>query len=126
MMSISREKTHFPNLSSSAHKGSRGSLICLGGSKSMEGAGILACISALRSGAGKVFWASDTDKLQRPPELIQIEPSINAIKSVLDKNMRIAIIGPGLGVRFDKEIEFLWNTDLNIILDADGLGGCPE
>ena len=35
--------------------------------------------------------------------------------------MRIAIIGPGLGKRFDKEIEFLWNTDLNIILDADGL-----
>lgn len=87
----------------------------------MEGAGILACISALRSGAGKVFWASDTDKLQRPPELIQIEPCVNSIKSVLDKNMRIAIIGPGLGKQFDKEIEFLWNTDLNIILDADGL-----
>ena len=121
MTSISREKTHFPILSRSAHKGSRGSLICLGGSKSMEGAGILACISALRSGAGKVFWASDTDKLQRPPELIQIEPSIDDIQSVLNKNMRIAIIGPGLGKRFDKEIEFLWNTDLNIILDADGL-----
>ena len=87
----------------------------------MEGAGILACISALRSGAGKVFWASDTDKLQRPPELIQIEPCIDDIQSVLNKNMRIAIIGPGLGKRFDKEIEFLWNTDLNIILDADGL-----
>ena len=121
MTSISRDKAHFPNLSSSAHKGSRGSLICLGGSKSMEGAGILACISALRSGAGKVFWASDTDKLQRPPELIQIEPCIDDIRSVLNKNMRIAIIGPGLGKRFDKEIEFLWNTDLNIILDADGL-----
>ena len=121
MTSISREKTHFPILSRSAHKGSRGSLICLGGSKSMEGAGILACISALRSGAGKVFWASDTDKLQRPPELIQIEPCIDDIRSVLNKNMRIAIIGPGLGKRFDREIEFLWNTDLNIILDADGL-----
>ena len=121
MTSISREKTHFPILSRSAHKGSRGSLICLGGSKSMEGAGILACISALRSGAGKVFWASDTDKLQRPPELIQIEPCIDDIQSILNKNMRIAIIGPGLGKRFDKEIEFLWNTDLNIILDADGL-----
>ena len=35
--------------------------------------------------------------------------------------MRIAIIVPGLGKRYDKEIEFLWNTDLNIILDADGL-----
>ena len=121
MTSISRGKTHFPILSRSAHKGSRGSLICLGGSKTMEGAGILACISALRSGAGKVFWASDTDKLQRPPELIQIEPRIDNIQSVLDKNTRIAIIGPGLGKRFDKEIEFLWNTDLNIILDADGL-----
>ena len=55
MTSISRDETHYPNLSSSAHKGSRGSLICLGGSKSMEGAGILACISALRSGVVKCF-----------------------------------------------------------------------
>ncbi len=121
MSSISKVTTHFPGLSRSAHKGTRGSLICLGGSKSMEGAGILACISALRSGAGKVFWASDTDKLQRPPELIQINPCIKDIQSVLDKNMRIAIIGPGLGKSFDREIEFLWNTDLKIILDADGL-----
>ena len=87
----------------------------------MEGAGILASISSLRSGAGKVFWASDTEKLDRPPELIQIEPGINEIQSILDKNMRTAIIGPGLGKKFDEEIEFLWHTDLNIILDADGL-----
>ena len=87
----------------------------------MEGAGILASISSLRSGAGKVFWASDTEKLHRPPELIQIEPGINEIQSILDKNMRTAIVGPGLGKKFDKEIEFLWHTDLNIILDADGL-----
>ncbi len=121
MCSISKDRTHFPNLSRSSHKGTRGSVICLGGSKSMEGAGILASISSLRSGAGKVFWASDTDKLQRPPEIIQIKPCVNEIRSVLDKNMRTAIIGPGLGKNFDKEIEFLWNTDLNIILDADGL-----
>ena len=121
MRSISKDNTHFPYLSSSAHKGTRGSVICLGGSKSMEGAGILASISSLRSGAGKVFWASDTEKLDRPPELIQIEPGINEIQSILDKNMRTAIIGPGLGKKFDEEIEFLWHTDLNIILDADGL-----
>ncbi len=121
MSSISKDNTHFPYLSSSAHKGTRGSVICLGGSKSMEGAGILASISSLRSGAGKVFWASDTEKLDRPPELIQIEPDIKEIQSILDKNLRTAIIGPGLGKKFDKEIEFLWHTDLNIILDADGL-----
>ena len=44
MRSISKDNTHFPYLSSSAHKGTRGSVICLGGSKSMEGAGILASI----------------------------------------------------------------------------------
>ncbi len=121
MNSIAKDNTHFPYLSSSAHKGTRGSVICLGGSKSMEGAGILASISSLRSGAGKVFWASDTEKLHRPPELIQIEPDINGIQSILNKNMRTAIIGPGLGKKFDKEIELLWYTDLNIILDADGL-----
>ena len=85
MKTISRERIHIPNLSRSAHKGERGSILCLGGSKSMEGAGILAGISALRSGGGKLFWASNTDKLQRPPELIHIEPTIDKIKSAVDK-----------------------------------------
>ena len=121
MRSIAKEKIHIPNLSRSAHKGNRGSILCLGGSKSMEGAGILAGISALRSGGGKVFWASNTKNLRRPPELIHIDPTIDSIKTVIDKNMRTAIIGPGLGKGFDKEIEFLWESELKIILDADGL-----
>ena len=121
MKAIGKESIHISGLSRSAHKGERGSILCLGGSKSMEGAGILAGISALRSGGGKIFWASNTNKLQRPPELIQIEPTIDSIKTVLDKNMSTAIIGPGLGKNFDQEIEFLWKSKLKIILDADGL-----
>jgi len=121
MKAIGKETIHISKLSRSAHKGERGSILCLGGSKSMEGAGILAGISALRSGAGKVFWASNTDKLQRPPELIHIKPTIDSIKAALDKNMSTAIIGPGLGKSFDKEIEFLWKSKIKIILDADGL-----
>ena len=121
MKAIGKETIHISELSRSAHKGQRGSILCLGGSKSMEGAGILAGISALRSGGGKIFWASNTNKLQRPPELIQIEPTIDSIKAVLDKNMSTAIIGPGLGKNFDQEIEFLWKSKLKIILDADGL-----
>ena len=87
----------------------------------MEGAGILAGISALRSGGGKVFWASNTKNLRRPPELIHIDPTIDSIKNIMDKNMCTAIIGPGLGKGFDTEIEFLWKSKLKIILDADGL-----
>jgi len=121
MKAIGKETIHISNLSRSAHKGERGSILCLGGSKSMEGAGILAGMSALRSGGGKIFWASNTDKLQRPPELIHIEPTIDSFKATVDKNMSTAIIGPGLGTNFDKEIEFLWKSELKIILDADGL-----
>ena len=44
MKAISKETIHISNLSRSAHKGERGSILCLGGSKSMEGAGILADI----------------------------------------------------------------------------------
>ena len=121
MKAIGKETIHISDLSRSAHKGERGSILCLGGSKSMEGAGILAGMSALRSGGGKIFWASNTDKLQRPPELIHIEPTIDSIKSTVDKNMSTAIIGPGLGKNFDKEIEFLWNSELRLVLDADGL-----
>ena len=121
MEAIGKETIHISDLSRSAHKGERGSILCLGGSKSMEGAGILAGMSALRSGGGKIFWASNTDKLQRPPELIHIEPTIDSIKAAVDKNMSTAIIGPGLGKKFDKEIEFLWKSKFKIILDADGL-----
>ena len=55
MEAISKETIHISDLSRSAHKGERGSILCLGGSKSMEGAGILAGMSALRSGGGKIF-----------------------------------------------------------------------
>ena len=55
MKAIGKETIHISDLSRSAHKGERGSILCLGGSKSMEGAGILAGISALRSGGGKIF-----------------------------------------------------------------------
>ncbi|MDC3107817.1 NAD(P)H-hydrate epimerase [Paracoccaceae bacterium] len=121
MQAIGKETIHISDLTRSAHKGERGSILCLGGSNSMEGAGILAGISALRSGGGKIFWASNTDKLQRPPELIHIKPTIDSIKAAVDKNMSTAIIGPGLGKNFDKEIEFLWKSKIKIILDADGL-----
>ncbi len=121
MKAIGEKTIHISDLSRSSHKGERGSILCLGGSKSMEGAGILAGMSALRSGGGKIFWASNTDKLQRPPELIHIEPTIDSIKASVDKNMSTAIIGPGLGKSFDKEIEFLWKSKFKIILDADGL-----
>ena len=80
MRAISKETIHISDLSRSAHKGERGSILCLGGSK-----------------------------------------SIDSIKAAIDKNMSTAIIGPGLGKNFDKEIEFLWNSKFNIILDADGL-----
>ncbi len=118
---INRENCHFPQLKKSAHKGSRGSVLCLGGCKGMEGAGIMAGISSLRSGAGKLFWATDSISLDRPPELIQVEPTMSDIKKCVDKNVKVAIVGPGLGNQYDDEIEFLWNSKLKLILDADGL-----
>ena len=121
MMLINKDSCHFPLLKKSAHKGTRGSVLCLGGCVGMEGAGIMAGISSLRSGAGKLFWATDTNSLDRPPELIQVKPIISEIKKCLDKHVKVAIIGPGLGIRYDQEIEFLWNTNLKLILDADGL-----
>ena len=122
MIMISEDNCHFPKLSKNAHKGSRGSVLCLGGFTGMEGAGIMAGISSLRSGAGKLFWATNTNSLDRPPELIQIEPSITGIKKyLLKEKISLVIIGPGLGANSEKEIEFLWNSNLKIILDADGL-----
>jgi NAD(P)H-hydrate epimerase len=87
----------------------------------MEGAGMMSGISALRAGAGKVFWATDNKSLDRPHELIQIEPSIVNLKKVINKNTRLAIVGPGLGMGYEREIEVLWKSNLQLIIDADGL-----
>ena len=105
-----------------AHKGTKGSLALLAGAHGMEGAGQLAGLAGLRAGAGKVFWATSESPFERPAELILTSPDA-LIEQISD--WRVCIAGPGLGDNlgdeYDARLETLWQADLPLVLDADGL-----
>ena len=111
---------HFSILKPSSHKGTKGSVLVLGGMKGMEGAGILSGISALRAGAGKVFWVTDTEKLNYPPELITVKPDIKEISEHL-KMSKVCVLGPGLSFGFEEIIEIIWDFEIPLVIDAGGL-----
>ena len=104
--------------SPTAHKGTKGSLALLAGAKGMEGAGQLAGLAALRAGAGKVFWATCESPFERPVELILTSPDA-LIEQISD--WRVCIAGPGLSDGYDAQLETLWQADVPLVLDADGL-----
>ena len=59
----------------SGHKGTHGNVLVLGGWNGMEGAGALAGLAALKTGAGKVY-VCGPDFAKRPLELIGVEKSL--------------------------------------------------
>ncbi len=110
----------FGLLKPSAHKGTRGNVILFGGMQGMEGAGMLSGLASLKAGAGKVFWITNTKSLQRPPELITVAPKEKIVLDLV-RNSRVCVLGPGLGSGFDRLIRAVWNSDIPIVLDADGI-----
>jgi hydroxyethylthiazole kinase-like uncharacterized protein yjeF len=111
----------------SAHKGSAGRLLLVGGGPGMPGAIRLAAEAALRAGAGLVYVAAHPDSLASVlagrPEIIGISTASDAD---LDKVLRMVdgvVLGPGLGQ--SAWAYGLWrrvvHADLPLVLDADGL-----
>lgn len=89
-----------------AHKGSLGTVMVVGGSASMHGAPILSAQAALRAGAGKVFVASCREVVRRVsvPELMtrciaegsDISETPLPVAQILE-GVSSLVIGPGLG-----------------------------
>jgi NAD(P)H-hydrate epimerase len=120
-------KRALPRRARSAHKGSSGRLLLVGGEPGMTGAIRLAAEAALRVGAGLVYVATHRDSV---PGVLAGRPEIIchsvASGADLERLLRIAdavVIGPGLG-------QTAWaygvwrqvlQTDLPLIVDADGL-----
>ena len=73
---LKREKT--------AHKGTFGNLLILGGWNGMLGAANLCGLAALRSGVGKVYLCSNKTQ-KRSNEIISVPTSLNSIKSIMKK-----------------------------------------
>jgi hydroxyethylthiazole kinase-like uncharacterized protein yjeF len=106
-----------------AHKGTNGHLLVIGGSPGMTGAVALASSAALRAGCGLVTAGlrADLAFLEKPAEVI-VTPWPELIHRWED--FRAIVFGPGLSKREDGElllVELLQRSKAPSVIDADGL-----
>jgi NAD(P)H-hydrate epimerase len=114
------------------HKYDYGHILVVAGSKNMPGAGILACLGALRCGAGLVTYAAKNEFLNQVCAISRPEIMFYTYKTALDivdfiksKKVSSVVIGPGLQVgsdilrKFIKQILSL--IDIPVVLDASGI-----
>ncbi|OGQ06152.1 MAG: NAD(P)H-hydrate dehydratase [Deltaproteobacteria bacterium RIFCSPLOWO2_12_FULL_44_12] len=121
-------KSHFKPRPKDVSKKDFGHVLVVGGSKEMPGAGFLASLGALRSGAGLVTYALPQEAFEKfDPNFaeVMVKPIADE-KDVLKacEKKEVVLIGPGLGRK--KETQKLVQTLLDkiklpIVLDADGL-----
>lgn len=116
-----------PKRAPNAHKGNFGHVLVIGGDFGFPGAPVLAALGALRVGAGLVTIASHQATLAginayHPEIMCHAIDDPNTLESIIAKATVIAL-GPGLGRTdwsqyvYDK----INNTQLPVVLDADGL-----
>jgi len=122
-----------------SHKGNYGHVSVFAGSRGHLGAGYLACLAALRAGAGlatycipeKAFVRFDARYAEVMCDPIPDDASASfhpagidaAIKSLAGKS--VAVIGPAIGTEAQTRIfvnSFVKKANIPIIIDADGLG----
>ncbi len=116
-----------PRRPRSAHKGSCGKLLLVGGGPGMAGAIRLAAEAALRVGAGLVYVATHRDSVAsvlagRPEIICRSVGSAKDLEDLVDMADGL-VLGPGLGQ--SAWAYGLWRqlvrTKLPLVLDADGL-----
>lgn len=114
-----KKDLRLPERKKDSHKGSFGKLLLLAGSEEYAGAPQIAINSALKTGAGLIYYHGKADQeiRIRYPEAIVLDkmPDLNSFNSI--------IAGPGWGKLADKKTleELLSNTFSTLILDADAL-----
>ena len=116
-----------PRRARSAHKGSNGRVLLVGGGPGMGGAIRLAAEAALRVGAGLVYVATHPDNvtavLTGRPEIIchgvTTARDVDELLTMVDA----VVVGPGLGqTPWARALhERLLATELPLVVDADGL-----
>ncbi len=124
-----------PPVHGTDHKYSRGQLVCMGGQDEMPGAIALACLSALRSGAGMVRalvpYAVPSVIHQWGLEIIchageksHLSPADLGTWEVLKDKTRAALIGPGMGQHSESGLfleQLLPELSVPAVMDADAL-----
>ncbi|HEX3048138.1 MAG TPA: NAD(P)H-hydrate dehydratase, partial [Bacillota bacterium] len=122
-LSASEISSLLPKRPVTAHKGTTGQVLIIGGSPGMTGALALATLGALRTGAGLVF-AGLRPELPFPekaPEVIvKAWPVFNRQWNLY----RVIVFGPGLSTDDDGRAvlgELLSQSGTPLVIDADGL-----
>jgi len=116
------EKSYLQN----THKGTFGSVTCIGGYEGMGGAIILCSEAASLSGAGKTIVVSQPSTCQaimmRSPHIIT-ETDIEALDSHWLTASTLVVIGPGLGKTDWAEscMHSVFKQDVPCVFDADAL-----
>ncbi len=121
-----------PKRPRSSHKGSFGHLLVIGGDYGMGGAAIMAAEAALSSGAGKVTLATRSGHisaaLSRCPEvMVQGVESGHELLALIEQ-ADVIVLGPGLGKKAwaEQMLQAVWESDLPVVVDADGLNMLRE
>lgn len=118
-----------PPIHADAHKGTRGKVAIVGGSRGMAGAAILAARAALHSGAGLVKCVVASESLPPlqeavPASLAGVWPSnSDAARRDIGEWADAVLIGPGLGREHARAIvtRVLGEFRGPVVLDADAL-----
>lgn len=135
-------KKLMPKRESNSHKGTYGRIAVLGGSSGMAGSVYMASLAAMRTGAGLTYIIAPKS-ISQALQIKSNEQIIKEIscgnfhfsKEILDEvlknvyDMDVLAIGPGMGKSLDlhKLIgEIITNTNLDIVIDADGLNAVSD
>ncbi|MEM6430380.1 MAG: NAD(P)H-hydrate dehydratase [Deinococcota bacterium] len=112
-----------------AHKYTVGTVLVVAGSARYLGAAALACHAALRTGAGLVTLAAETQHAGLWPEVVlepldwQTEP-LATLQDLADKRAGVTVIGPGLDALAEAHLpELIRAASGPLVLDAGALTG---
>lgn len=111
------------------HKFDYGSVVVIAGSKGMSGAGILAVEGALKSGGGLVTCYVPQDiylpVVARAPieALIKTYDCNITAENIAKDRKKVVLIGPGIGraKNYSFILEHILESDLPVVIDADGI-----
>ncbi len=110
--------------SANSHKGSRGHVLAIAGSKGKQGAGRLADLAALRAGCGLVTLAAqEVDASAEDPLMTAQLRELAGLEALLVGKGAI-LIGPGMATGApgrDLVLGVLASSELPMVLDADAL-----
>jgi len=110
-----------------SHKGDFGHIAVVGGLRGMSGAARLCGEAALRTGAGLVSVATDTEhaamlNLVRPELMVYAVADAAGLETVM-KRATVIAVGPGIGQQpwSEQLLTACLESDLPLVVDADGL-----